>query len=129
MPVVGIPLPFISYGGSATIVNFTLVGIVLNVSMRRFLFKKGYCGWSGHGDGAPRRTLETVMGKHDINAFLGAGTRFRGHLTFEGTVRIDGDFDRGHRVRTVCCWWAAGPGCRGGCAWGSCPATAWSRPR
>jgi rod shape determining protein RodA len=40
MPVVGIPLPFISYGGSATIVNFTLVGIVVNVSMRRFLFKK-----------------------------------------------------------------------------------------
>jgi rod shape determining protein RodA len=40
MPVVGIPLPFISYGGSATIVNFCLVGIVLNVSMRRFVFKK-----------------------------------------------------------------------------------------
>ena len=40
MPVVGIPLPFISYGGSATIVNFCLVGIVVNVSMRRFVFKK-----------------------------------------------------------------------------------------
>jgi len=40
MPVVGIPLPFISYGGSATIVNFCLLGIVLNVSMRRFVFKK-----------------------------------------------------------------------------------------
>lgn len=39
MPVVGIPLPFISYGGSATIVNFCLIGIVLNVSMRRFVFK------------------------------------------------------------------------------------------
>lgn len=39
MPVVGIPLPFISYGGSATLVNFCLVGLVLNVSMRRFLFK------------------------------------------------------------------------------------------
>ncbi len=39
MPVVGIPLPFISYGGSATIVNFCLVGLVLNVSMRRFMFK------------------------------------------------------------------------------------------
>lgn len=37
--VVGIPLPFISYGGSATLVNFTLLGIVLNVSMRRFMFK------------------------------------------------------------------------------------------
>jgi cytoskeletal protein CcmA (bactofilin family) len=32
------------------------------------------------------------MGKHDINAFLGAGTRFRGHLTFEGVVRLDGEF-------------------------------------
>jgi rod shape determining protein RodA len=41
MPVVGIPLPFISYGGSATLVNFCLVGLVLNVSMRRFLFKQG----------------------------------------------------------------------------------------
>ena len=39
MPVVGIPLPFISYGGSATLVNFTLLGIELNVSMRRFMFK------------------------------------------------------------------------------------------
>ena len=35
MPVVGIPLPFISYGGSATIVNFTLIGLVLGISMRR----------------------------------------------------------------------------------------------
>jgi rod shape determining protein RodA len=40
MPVVGVPLPFISYGGSATIVNFCLVGLVLNVSMRRYLFKQ-----------------------------------------------------------------------------------------
>ena len=39
MPVVGIPLPFISYGGSATLVNFCLIGLVLNVSMRRFVFK------------------------------------------------------------------------------------------
>ena len=41
MPVVGIPLPFMSYGGSATLVNFCLIGLLLNVSMRRFLFKKG----------------------------------------------------------------------------------------
>ena len=33
------------------------------------------------------------MGKHDINAFLGAGTSFVGRLTFEGVVRIDGVFD------------------------------------
>jgi len=40
MPVVGVPLPFVSYGGSATLVNFSLVGLVLNVSMRRYLFKQ-----------------------------------------------------------------------------------------
>jgi cytoskeletal protein CcmA (bactofilin family) len=33
------------------------------------------------------------MGKHDINAFLGAGTAFRGRLTFEGVVRVDGEFE------------------------------------
>lgn len=39
MPVVGIPLPFLSYGGSATLINFILIGLVLNISMRRFVFK------------------------------------------------------------------------------------------
>ena len=40
MPVVGIPLPFISYGGTSALVNFAFVGLVLNVSMRRFVFKE-----------------------------------------------------------------------------------------
>jgi len=35
-PVVGIPLPFISYGGSALLTNFIGLGLVLNVSMERF---------------------------------------------------------------------------------------------
>ncbi len=39
LPVVGIPLPFISYGGTAMMVNFIMLGLVLNVSMRRFMFK------------------------------------------------------------------------------------------
>lgn len=36
MPVTGIPLPFVSYGGSATIVAFASAGLVLNVHMRRY---------------------------------------------------------------------------------------------
>jgi rod shape determining protein RodA len=39
LPVVGVPLPFFSHGGTAMIVNFSLLGIVLSVSMRRFVFK------------------------------------------------------------------------------------------
>ncbi|HWS48285.1 MAG TPA: FtsW/RodA/SpoVE family cell cycle protein [Acidimicrobiia bacterium] len=36
MPITGIPLPFMSYGGSAVIASFVAVGLVLNVHMRRF---------------------------------------------------------------------------------------------
>ncbi len=36
MPITGIPLPFMSYGGSATIASFAAAGLVLNVHMRRF---------------------------------------------------------------------------------------------
>ena len=36
MPITGIPLPFMSYGGSSTLASFAAVGLVLNVHMRRF---------------------------------------------------------------------------------------------
>ncbi len=36
MPVVGIPLPFISYGGTALLANFIGIALVINVRMRRF---------------------------------------------------------------------------------------------
>lgn len=38
LPVVGIPLPFVSYGGSSLITLCLAVGIIENVSMRRFVF-------------------------------------------------------------------------------------------
>jgi rod shape determining protein RodA len=36
MPITGLPLPFMSYGGSALIASFMAIGLVLNVHMRRF---------------------------------------------------------------------------------------------
>ena len=36
MPITGIPLPFVSYGGSALLTMFLSIGLVLSVHMRRF---------------------------------------------------------------------------------------------
>jgi len=36
MPVVGVPLPLVSYGGSSVITNMMGFGILLNISMRKF---------------------------------------------------------------------------------------------
>jgi rod shape determining protein RodA len=36
MPITGIPLPFMSYGGSSTLTMFAAIGLVLNVHARRF---------------------------------------------------------------------------------------------
>jgi rod shape determining protein RodA len=37
LPVVGVPLPFVSYGGSAMITNLGLLGILLNIKLKRFV--------------------------------------------------------------------------------------------
>lgn len=35
LPITGIPLPFVSYGGTSLITNFILIGLLLNISARR----------------------------------------------------------------------------------------------
>ena len=35
MPVTGIPLPLVSYGGSSTVAFLAMIGLVQNVHMRR----------------------------------------------------------------------------------------------
>ncbi|MBN1384962.1 MAG: rod shape-determining protein RodA [Elusimicrobia bacterium] len=38
MPVAGVPLPFLSYGGSALIVNMIAIGILINIHIRRYAY-------------------------------------------------------------------------------------------
>jgi rod shape determining protein RodA len=40
-PVVGIPLPFVSYGGSSMLTNMMALGILANLSRTRFTFQTG----------------------------------------------------------------------------------------
>jgi rod shape determining protein RodA len=37
MPVTGIPLPLMSYGGSSVLFMFLALGLVMNIRMRRFV--------------------------------------------------------------------------------------------
>jgi len=49
-PVVGIPLPFVSYGGSSMLTNMLALGVVANLSRSRFTFQ---------GGGAKGRTIDS----------------------------------------------------------------------
>ena len=37
-PVIGVPLPLISYGGSALVTTLIAIGFLMNVSLRRWVF-------------------------------------------------------------------------------------------
>jgi rod shape determining protein RodA len=39
LPVVGIPLVLLSYGGSSIVVTMAGMGLLMNISMRRFMFQ------------------------------------------------------------------------------------------
>jgi rod shape determining protein RodA len=38
IPVVGLPLPLLSYGGSSVLTTFAGIGLIMNVKMRRYLY-------------------------------------------------------------------------------------------
>ena len=51
LPVVGVPLPLLSYGGSSLVTTMLSLGLVLNIHMRpvRLLNRRGMCAprWTG----------------------------------------------------------------------------------
>jgi rod shape determining protein RodA len=36
-PVTGLPLPFLSYGGSSLMANLVMMGIILNISRNKYI--------------------------------------------------------------------------------------------
>ncbi len=62
LPITGVPLPFISYGGSSMITNYIMIGILLNISGKR---QKQYLYNDVFGDGAKtHRPQNTLSRKH-----------------------------------------------------------------
>ena len=49
-------------------------------------------GFFGEED-KPMKKERLPLGNDNLNAFLGEGTSFKGTLTFEGTVRVDGKLE------------------------------------
>lgn len=58
MPIVGIPLPFMSYGGSALITDYLAAGILINIALQkdRLMF----------GDVVLRTTSTSVVGARRV---------------------------------------------------------------
>ena len=47
LPVTGLPMPMVSYGGSGMIINMSLIGILLNISLaKRTVGTVGNISWS-----------------------------------------------------------------------------------
>lgn len=75
LPVVGIPLPFISYGGTSLVVTMAAVGLMLNVSMRRYMFQDEGVGenpsvWREQEDGyqgQPTAPVRRLLGDTPFN--------------------------------------------------------------
>ena len=45
LPITGIPLPFVSYGGSSLLISMVSVGILLNISLKNIWKYTKKCNW------------------------------------------------------------------------------------
>jgi cell division protein FtsW len=79
IPTTGLPLPFVSYGGSSLIVNMAGIGVLLNISKRGAPARPGLPGFSRRvavaGAGNARATRDAASERRVGRSAAAAGTR------------------------------------------------------
>lgn len=106
IPFSGIPLPFISYGGTALAVSLTAMGIVLNISRQTVAPEHGPAMEPGPAPAPrrvrPRRTTQAPV-RETVAGRATASARARGPVrSVDGRSRMEsGSFGRGRERRAA----------------------------
>jgi cell division protein FtsW len=72
-PTTGLPLPFVSYGGSALVMNLAAAGILVNISSRSGATRAALAARDTGGDARPRRARPATFGAVGARGFAGGG--------------------------------------------------------
>lgn len=71
MPITGIPLPFMTYGGSNTLVNLGVVGLLLSISLRGGLAQERARHEAGVVERERRRTIRRLRRERELTETTG----------------------------------------------------------
>jgi cell division protein FtsW len=89
-PVTGVPLPFVSYGGTSLVITLIAAGLILNVARRPAAQASGGRRSSSGGGGSRRAAGGPAGGPARLRVVQGGGSNVRRKRVASGTSRDSG---------------------------------------